>query len=93
MKIKISILLAIFICLLMFSCNSRKKRIESLEIRIAELKAKHLDFLTISYLSDKKEIRNAAEYSKDSISQIIEEVEKEVKRLKEQSGVKISIDY
>jgi hypothetical protein len=77
----------------MFSCNSRKKRIESLEIRIVELKAKQFDFLKTSYLSNKKEIRNAADYSKDSISQIIAELEKEINGLKEQGGVKISIDY
>jgi hypothetical protein len=44
-------------------------------------------------LSDKKELVKSANYSYDSLTQIINELETEVNRLKEQGGIKISIDY
>jgi arsenate reductase-like glutaredoxin family protein len=77
----------------LFSCSSRKKKIKSLENRIYELKVKQSDFLINSYLSDKKELVKSANYSNDSLTQIINELETEVNRLKEQGGIKISIDY
>ena len=90
---KKSLILSVIICLLLFSCSSRKKKIKSLENRIYELKVKQSDFLINSYLSDKKELVKSANYSNDSLTQIINELETEVNRLKEQGGIKISIDY
>ena len=90
---KKSLILSVTICLLLFSCSARKKRIETLENRIYELKVKQSDFLINSYLSDKKELVKSANYSNDSLTQIINELETEVNRLKEQGGIKISIDY
>jgi len=91
--VKKSLILSVIICLSLFSCSSRKKKIKSLENRIYELKVKQSDFLINSYLSDKKELVKSANYSYDSLTQIINELETEVNRLKEQGGIKISIDY
>jgi hypothetical protein len=90
---KKSLTFFLIVCLLLFSCNSRKKRIETLQSKIGELEEKKIEFLRVKYLSGNKEAVYDADYSYDSLSLVIKELETEVKRLKNQGGINISIDY
>lgn len=88
-------LLLVFVCLIFLSCGmSKKKRIESLQAQIEQLKKNKLDFTVTAYLAGDKKTRYDADYSADSISQIIEKLENEMNRiLAEPRGIRISIDY